>query len=208
MNRFGIVLAAVLLAASVTGCAEQGNQNSVTTSAQTTGEALSGELKVNAEEGFDEDYIPVLKSYFTAIEKQDYEAYKATVYPPFFEKLTEYYKQQSPAKTMEEVFAGLHKQFDEDGYDGWTLTNLVLSYYKNKQGVSSENDASDFLEAFKKGGMIDDKFIEETKKAAKDMKDVRFSVYALYTGDEEAVPAVNGREILVLKTDDGTFLFG
>ncbi|MBR5372072.1 MAG: hypothetical protein IK130_07640 [Oscillospiraceae bacterium] len=194
MNRFGAVLLAGLLAVSVTGCADEKKEEPV-------------ELTVQAEEGFDEDYSRVMKDYFSAIEKQDFAAYKAAIYPPFFEKLTEYNKQKDN-KTMEQVFEGLHKQFDEDGYDSWTLTRVVATIYKNKQGVSSEQDALDFLDAYKSGGMVDEQFVEDTKKAAKDMQDVKFSVYALYTGDEEDVPVINAKELLVIKTEDGAYVFG
>lgn len=210
MNRIGILLLTGLLAVSAAGCAENGQDSggTGTGTAAVTQAAAPGELTVETEEGFDEDYVPVLKAYFSAIDKQDYESYKAAIYPPFFEKLTEYYQKQNPAKTMEQVFEGLHKKFDEDGYEGWSFTSLIAGYYRNREGVSSEQDAYDFLNAFKDGGMIDESFVEETKKAAKDMKNIKFTVYALYKGDADAVPAVNGQEILGIKTEDGVYLFG
>jgi len=207
MNRLRLLLMAGLMAFSAAGCADKNNSNS-TPDAQTTAAAQAAELTVNTEDGFDQDYVPVLKSYFQAIEKKDFEAYKAAIYPPFFEKLTEYYQKQTPAKTMQQVFEGLHTKFDEDGYDSWTFTSIAAGYYKNSHGESTDQDALDFLDAFKNSKMFDDDFVEATKNAAKDMRNIKFTLYAHYSGDAEPVPAVSGQEILGIKTDSGVYLFG
>ncbi|MBP0987592.1 MAG: hypothetical protein J6S92_04865, partial [Oscillospiraceae bacterium] len=203
---FGVILLAALTLLSMTGCSETAGNGGAQGTAAASAEKQADGIEVTTAEGFDTDYTPVMKAYFEAIEKQDFEAYKAVIYPPFYEKLEAYYQQQG--KTMEDVFAGLHKQFDEDGYDNWRFTRMYLAYYANQQGVSSENDALDFLAAFQKNGIVDEAFVEDTKKAASDMQDVKFSVYALYSGDEEDVAVLSGKEILTLKTEAGTYLFG
>ena len=43
---------------------------------------------------------------------------------------------------------------------------------------------------------------------AEEIRDVQFSLQALYSGDEEPVIVVNGNEIMMVKTADGTYLFG
>ena len=206
MKKFGVILLAALALLSVTGCSETAGNGGTQETTAAAAEKSAGGIEVTTGDGFDEEYSPVLKAYFEAIEKQDFDAYKASIYPPFYEKLEAFYKQQD--KTMEDVFAGLHRQFDEDGYESWTFTRMYLTYYANSQGVSSENDALDFLAAFQTNGIVDEAFVEDTKKAARDMQDVKFTVYALYNGDEEDVAVLSGKEILTIKTEAGTYLFG
>ena len=45
-------------------------------------------------------------------------------------------------------------------------------------------------------------------KEAEEIRDVQFSLQALYSGDEEPVTVVSGNEIMMVKTADGTYLFG
>ena len=85
----------------------------------------------------------------------------------------------------------------------WTLTDLHISYYPEEKV-----DLDDFFSAFKDAGILDDKLIEQCKKESEEIRDVQFSLYALYAGDEDAVPVVNGNEIMMVKTKDGTYLFG
>ncbi len=206
-KMFGWLLAGVL-AVTLCGCDFSGGGESAAESSAQESQG-SDELTVNLADGIDPEYGETIKRYFTAIEKQDFEGYKAEIYPPFFEKLTEYYSKDG--KTMEDVFQTVCHRFDEDGYESWKLTRISAGYYTDSRAEANgiEKDyTADFLDAYVSSGIIDDAFSEEVQKAASDLQDLQFSVFALYEGDEEECKVVSGAEILVLKTEDGTFLFG
>ena len=108
-------------------------------------------------------YCDTLRTYFTAIEQKDFDAYCKTMYPPYMESYTEHLKTQDT--TPEANFEKLCKRFDEDGYESWKLTSLHLSYYPEEK-----LDLDGFFDAFKGAGIIDDKFIEECKKNAEEIR--------------------------------------
>lgn len=199
------LIAAGILAAMLcmTGCSNdtaQSSENSAESSAQSDTSTEKG-LQVDAAEDVDSAYIDTLKTYFTAIEQKDYEAFKKTMYPPYLEAYSEYLKEQG--SSSEESFKNLCSRFDEDGYESWTLTNLQISYYPEEKV-----NIDDFFQAFIDAGIFDDKLAEDCKKNAEEIRDVQFSLQALYAGDEAPVTVVSGNEIMMVKTADGTYLFG
>lgn len=194
------LLAAGLLAAMLcmTGCSAGNSSGADNTESKS--HSKDG-LNITASEDMDSAYSDLLKTYFTAIEQKDYEAFKSTMYPPYLESFNAYLKEQGT--TPEENFESLCTRFDEDGYESWTLTDLAISYYPEDQV-----DLDDFFSAFVDAGIFDDQLAEDCKKEAEEIRDIQFSLRALYEGDEEPVTVVSGNEIMVLKTADGTYLFG
>ena len=67
---------------------------------------------------------------------------------------------------------------------------------------------TDFFSTYENAGVFDSAFTEQTKKDAKEMRNVKFTLYALYAGDDEPVAVAENREIIVIKTEDGAYLFG
>lgn len=165
--------------------------------------SMDSELTVTAAEGFDPDYGECLKRYFEAVEHKDYAAYEAAVYPPYLEAYTEYLAKND--STPEKAFESLCTRFDEDGYESWHLTELKTAYYESE---TEDDPLASFFEAFTGSDVFDDAFVADCYEQAEDMRDVVFTVYALYSGDDAAVPVVTNGEILMLKTSEGTFLFG
>lgn len=182
--------AAVLLCAA--GCGE-----SSAGSSETAAEGLT----VHASEDMDAAYTECVKRYFEAVERHDYEAYCAVMYPPYLEAYQAYLKEQG--STNEEAFDGLCSRFDEDGYESWTLTELELSYYPQEKV-----DLDGFFERYSSAGVFDEGFGERCKKEAEEIRDLQFTLYALYAGDDEAVPVVRGNEMIAVKTSDGVYVFG
>lgn len=193
------VLAAML---GLTACSGTAQQSSGAEIEETSSkESRSEGLTIHADEDVDSAYVETLKTYFTAIEKKDFAAFQSVMYPPYLESYNKYLNDNGT--TPEENFEKLCTRFDEDGYESWTLTDLHISYYPEEKV-----DLDDFFSAFKDAGILDDKLIEQCKKESEEIRDVQFSLYALYAGDEDAVPVVNGNEIMMVKTKDGTYLFG
>lgn len=210
MRLMKILAVPAALVLCMTGCGESSGA-SVESSTDTLN--TTGELRVICEGETDPAYGETLKKYFTAIEKNDFEAYKETVYPPYLTAYEAYLGEQG--KTLADTFPGLHARFDEDGYESWTLTELYVNIYEPQQTYREGMEtappvdyADEFLEAFVDSGVITEDDAEQTRKDAKDMQDIQFSLYALYAGDEEDVQIIKGSEILMLKTADGCFLFG
>ena len=205
MKRKITALAAAAMLA-LCGCARQQGGTEGTSSAETAdssaqAETSAGSLAVTAAEGMDPDYQALVTRYFTALDQNDYAAYKETVYPPYLEQYTAFLEQNG--SDPETAFHEMHERFDEDGYEGWHFTELQLAYYPEEK-----LDLDGFFQAYARAGFYGDEFIEATKKDASEIKDVQFTLYALYTGDDAAVPVVEGGEMLVLKNSEGCYLFG
>ena len=201
MKRFILVCCAALSALCCTACgtASAGGSSAEESSQQ---KAQSDGLNVVCGESMDQAYADVLKAYFEAIDHQDYAAYQKTVYAPYQESYNKFL--ESKGSDLETTFReDLCTRFDEDGYDGWTLTELQIEYCPPEK-----EDLDDFFNAYSKAGIFDDTFVENTKEDAAEMHDIMFTLYALYDGDEEAVPVVTNGEIFVLKNEEGTYLLG
>lgn len=174
-------------------------------SSQTDGEPVqtqtAGDMTVEAEEGFDEAYQTLIADYFHAIENEDLEAYKAAMYPPYLEAFEKYITEKG--SSLEDRFQEVCHRFDEDGYEGWKLTKLELSYYPE-----DKVNLDDFFDAYASAGIFDADFITHCKEDTTEIRDVQFSLYALYEGDAEPVQIIGGSEMMVMKNANGAYLFG
>ena len=191
MKHFGMLCAAC---AAVMLCSACGTGNK-------TDEMMQADMTLTVPEGFDQAYSDCLKTYFEAIEHKDYAAYQSVVYPPYLDVYADFLKEND--KTVESAFDEMCTRFDEDGYESWHITELQVPEY-----TSDETSTDAFFQAFVAGNVFDDAFVEQCKKDAQELQDVKFSLYVLYQGDEEAVPVAENKEILMVKTSDGTYLFG
>ena len=168
------------------------------TAAESQTEPADG-IVIEAEENFDSGIAECVRAYFDAVGASDYEAYCRTVYPPYSEAYAKYTEKQgdSPQK----AFQKLHDRFNEDGYESWKFTRLALSDYPNP-------DTDAFFEAYRNWEIIDDKFIADAKADAKEIRHIRFSLYARYAGDSEDTPVLRSSEMLIIRNDSGTFVMG
>ena len=196
------IIAAGMLAAMLclTGCGSANTQKPEESAASEVEKCGEDGLNIITED-VDAVYCDTLRTYFTAIEQKDIEAFRSVMYPPYLEAYNAYLEKQG--STPEENFEALCTRFDEDGYESWKLTELKLSYYPE-----DKVDLDDFFQAFIDAGIFDEKLAEECKKNAEEVRDVQFSLQALYAGDEEPVTVVSENEIMMVKTADGTYLFG
>ncbi len=163
-------------------------------------------IAVTMTEEMDARYGETLKTYFAAIESHDYDAFLGAYYPPYVSVYSAYLETQG--SSMEAVFDTMCHRFDEDGYESWTLTSLNLSYYSYVSEFVTSDGLDDYFEMYVKAGMFDEDFVAACKEDAEDIHDVLFTLYALYDGDEEAVPVVTQGEIIMLINEDGCYLFG
>ncbi len=187
MQKCGAVLLAAAL--MLCGCAEDSEADNTRNPVIT---AAYGD-------DFDGGYADCIVAYFDALQNKDFMAYKQTVYAPYAEVYGNYL--ESKGKTLEASFEGLAAQFDEDGYAGWQFTEIQLNYYANE-------DPDDFFETWVEIGIFDEQFVADCKAEAVEVRDVEFTLYALYEGDEEAVPVVQGGEMMMIHTENGYYLFG
>ena len=201
MKRFLLCGAALLGALCCTGCAA-GSSAELSEPADPAADGLT----VTVPEDMDPAYGETLKQYFEAIEAQDYDAYLATVYPPYSEAYSIFLAAKD--SDLQTEFEKTCHRFDEDGYESWTLTSLELSYYSVSTETYTSNGVSDYFQLYVDSGIFDDAFVEKCMNDAEDIRDIKFTLYALYNGDTEAVPVVTGGEIMMLITADGCTLFG
>ncbi|WP_295093430.1 hypothetical protein [Ruminococcus sp.] len=203
MKRFMTVCCAAVLALCGTGCSSWGGSGSsgAAESSQQTQEKKDG-LNVVSSESMDPAYTELLTSYFEAINNKDYAAYEKALYPPFRESYDKYL--QSKGSSLEQSFReDLCKRFDEDGYESWELTVLQIEYYPEER-----RDPDGFFKAYANAGILDEDFGERCKKETTEINDILFTLYALYAGDDEPVAVVTNKELYVVKTTDGVYMFG
>ena len=148
---------------------------------------------------FEKGFADCISAYFEAVQNKDFIAYKQTVYAPYAEVYGNYL--ESKGKTLEASFASMADQFNEDGYESWDFTEIQLNYHPNE-------DVDDFFETWVEIGVFDEQFAEDCKAEAIAIRDVEFTLFALYKGDKAAVPVVQGGEMIMIQTEKGYFLFG
>ena len=202
MKRFIMVCCAAVLAVCGTGCSGSNSGSSgAAESSQSIQENKDG-LNVVSSENMDPAYTELLKSYFEAINHKDFASYEKALYPPFRESYDKYL--QSKGSGLEQSFReDLCKRFDEDGYNSWELTELQIEYYP-----AERQDPDGFFSAYANAGILDEDFGERCKKETTEINDILFTLYARYAGDEEDVAVVTDKELYVVKTADGVYMFG
>lgn len=191
MKQTGAVLTAAVMLL-LCGCSDTDDSSDAYDPSQ-------GIVTAYDEASFDAGFAECIKTYFEAVQAQDFEGYQATVYRPYQTAYGAYL--ETKGKTLEESFASLATQFDEDGYESWTFTDLELAYYEGE-------DVDDFFETWVSLGIFDDQFVADCKAEAIAIHDVQFTLYAQYEGDDYTVPVVQGGEMMMIQTTDGYFLFG
>lgn len=195
------LLASAMISLLFTGCSTPTSENSVGGASSAPMGMDSSKMAVSVtNDQFDAEFATLIKDYFTAVEEKNFAGYQATVYPPYQEAYGEFL--ETNGDTLESAFNQMHGSFDEDGYDNWHFTQLDLDYCEKE-------DIDNFFDMYQKGGIFDEAFEEKCRKDAKEIRDIQFSLYALYEGDEEATPVAREMEIIVLRTQDGKcYLFG
>lgn len=187
------ICALLLCGLLLTGCAGSSTPES------SASPAVPETMQVSAPEEIGENYVECMRAYFEALDNEDYDAYCKTVYPPYREAFEAYLKEKgSDPKT---AFRKQAHRFDEDGYESWRLTELSLSLYPDP-------DPEDFFASYVEAGVFDEDFSAQCQKDAEELADIQFSLYALYEGDEEPVQVVRSSEMYLIKTAEGTYLFG
>ncbi len=188
LQKYGTVMLATMLL--LCGCQENSDADTAKQSAITA---------TYDAETFEKGYADCIVAYFDALQSQDYAAYEQTVYAPYAEAYSAYL--EGKGKTLEASFTGLASQFDEDGYASWEFTEIQMNYY-------AQEDPDDFFETWVKLGIFDEQFVADCKTEAIAIHDVEFTLYALYEGDSQAVPVVQGGEMMMIQTEQGYYLFG
>lgn len=204
MKKTLIFAACAVLLCLTAGCAEKTDAQGSSAQIAEVSEAqqqTADAFTVTADEAVDAAYTDCLKTYFTAIQEKNLDAYLSVLYPPYLEAFQAYLEKQD--MTIEQNFEKLCKRFDEDGYESWTISELQLAYYPEEK-----KDIDGFFEAYTSAGILDDATVEKCKSESQEIQDIMFTLYVLYSGDEEAVPAVTENEIMTVKTADGVYLFG
>ena len=199
--------AALLAALALTGCAqkpapaEESTPENNSSQAENKSADNTPEITVHAEDGVEDEYADLISGYFAAIGRQDFEAYKAALYPPFAEAYGAYLEKDG--SSLETVFNGMHDMFNEDGYESWHFSDITIANYPEERV-----DLDGFFNAYVSAGYFEQELADQCREEAEEIRDFQFSVSALYTGDEEPVEVISGKEIIALRTAEGVYLFG
>ena len=186
MKIKGLYLCAAVLL--LTGCSAKPTEDAATESDEM--------LVVTPDEDFDKNYAEAIKTYFEALENKDFESYKSIAYQPYQEAFDAFLSDND--SNLEKAFQEVCTEFDEDGYESWKLTELNVKYCEKE-------DVDNFFSTYEQAGIFDEDFSDAARKDAKEIRDIEFTLYALYSGDEEATPVVQSSEMMVIHAQDDKY---
>lgn len=140
----------------------------------------------------------VIKDYFTAIEYQDYDAYKATLFPFYFEIYNNYLK-DNYNYGMETSMEQLHQMLlDQAGTE-----NIVISGISVKLAEVTEEDSedTDLAETYlaQYSALLGESFTKEAKANADNIVVVSFTMTGTCDGEEKTI--MENMELLMAEKD-------
>ena len=102
-----------------------------------------GNYEIEAEDGVDSACADVIKAYFTAIEEQDFDAYKATLYDYYYNVYNDWL-QDNQGYGMETTMEQMHQSLlDSAGGDHLVVTGITVKL------ATAEGNADEVMEVLK-----------------------------------------------------------
>lgn len=150
-----------------------------------------------------------VEKYFYAIESKDFDLYKESIYPEYYEKMNAMLEEKY-SYDFKEVFNELYDKLlqsaasylptdkTEKSDASFKITEIEFS-----KGQSDDLDAN--IDLYK--DIFGDEFYNNLKNNAENLYDVYFSIVAEVNGDSEQY-ILTDNEILVIKEKDGYYVFG
>lgn len=157
----------------------------------------------------DKDCALAVEKYFYAIESKDFDLYKESIYPEYYEKMNAMLEEKY-SYDFKEVFNELYDKLlqsaasylptdkTEKSDASFKITEIEFS-----KGQSDDLDAN--IDLYK--DIFGDEFYNNLKNNAENLYDVYFSIVAEVNGDSEQY-ILTDNEILVIKEKDGYYVFG
>ena len=151
-------------------------------------------------ENLDPDCAAVVEEYFTAINNQDYEAYKTCIFPVYYEYM-EQMLQEHYQYGMEQSFRKRCTGFLTEGHSSYRFTSLQLSY-------AADESLDSYFSSMK--SVFGEDFQQDAEGAMESHHVVLFSLSGQYdnTGEERTLVQDNELIVAKAKSDGRYYVFG
>ena len=122
---------------------ESSDESSDDSSTADESSVVYGNYEIEAEDGVDSACADVIKAYFTAIEEQDFNAYKATLYDYYYNVYNDWL-QDNQGYGMETTMEQMHQSLlDSAGGDHLVVTGITVKL------ATAEGNADEVMEVLK-----------------------------------------------------------
>ena len=223
---------AIAMTASLAGC---GSSDDSSTAEESS--VVYGNYEIEAEDGVDSACADVIKAYFTAIEEQDFDAYKATLYDYYYNVYNDWL-QDNQGYGMETTMEQMHQSLlDSAGGDHLVVTGITVKLataegnadeaeeIASEEAASEETTASDSTddtaEATTEGETEDlptqylgiyeqilgEGFADEVKKDVDKAFVIAFTMKGTVDGGEEKT-IMDGYDLMMVEKDGAYYVLG
>lgn len=196
-----------------------------------------GNYEIEAEDGVDSACADVIKAYFTAIEEQDFDAYKATLYDYYYNVYNDWL-QDNQGYGMETTMEQMHQSLlDSAGGDHLVVTGITVKLatiegnadeaeeIASEEAAAEESTASDSTgstaEATTEGETEDlptqylgiyeqilgEGFADEVKKDVDKAFVIAFTMKGTVDGGEEKT-IMDGYDLMMVEKDGAYYILG
>lgn len=193
-----------------------------------------GNYEIEAEDGVDSACADVIKAYFTAIEEQDFDAYKATLYDYYYNVYSDWL-QDNYSYGMETNMEQMHQTLlDNAGGDHLVITGItvkpsttedngdVAEETVSEEVAAEETTSADsstetateeatedlptqYLSLYE--SLLGEGFADEVRKDVDNVYVVSFTMKGTVDGGEETT-IMDGKELLVVEKDGAYYVLG
>ena len=196
-----------------------------------------GNYEIEAEDGVDSACADVIKAYFTAIEEQDFDAYKATLYDYYYNVYNDWL-QDNQGYGMETTMEQMHQSLlDSAGGDHLVVTGItvklatiegngdeaeeIASEEAAAEGTTSSDSTDSTAEATTEGETEDlptqylsiyeqilgEGFADEVKKDVDKAFVIAFTMKGTVDGGEEKT-IMDGYDLMMVEKDGAYYILG
>lgn len=193
-----------------------------------------GNYEIEAEDGVDSACADVIKAYFTAIEEQDFDAYKATLYDYYYNVYNDWL-QDNQGYGMETTMEQMHQSLlDSAGGDHLVVTGITVKLatiegngdeaeeIASEEAAAEETTSSDSTaEATTEGETEDlptqylsiyeqilgEGFADEVKKDVDKAFVIAFTMKGTVDGGEEKT-IMDGYDLMMVEKDGAYYILG
>lgn len=174
-----------------------------------------GTYDVKAEDGIDQDCADVIKAYFTAIEEQNFENYKATLYDYYYNVYNSWL-QDNYGYGMETTMEQMHQTLlDSAGGDNLVVTGVTVKPSASEGAEAATNSEGEteatedlptqYLHIYEE--LLGEGFADEVKKDVTNALVVSFTMEGTVDGGEEKT-IMEGYDLMMVEKDGAYYILG
>lgn len=196
---------------------ETENADADATEADSSSQAdvVYGTYDIEMEDGIDQACADVIKAYFTAIEEQDFDAYKATLYDYYYNVYNSWL-QDNYSYGMETTMEQMHQTLlDSAGGDNLVITGVSVrpsasesvEAATNSEGETeaTEDLPTQYLHIYEE--LLGEGFADEVKKDVTNALVISFTMKGTVDGGEEKT-IMDGYDLMMVEKDGAYYILG